>query len=344
MELPSLVLIGYNVLRSLGDLMNSKGIKKGGVIAAGRNVWSRYGHILKEVLENEGNKTSWIPVDNSTYEDVQKVEKEAQKKKANFIIGFGGGKSIDVAKLAAYKLRIPLISIPTNTAHDGIASPFASIRGLNKPYSITTKPPLIVVADLKLILKAPQRLISSGVGDIVAKLTAVRDWELGRDEKGEYFGEYSAKLALLSAKHVIEKAEMIGRMEVSGVRSLIEALISAGVAAGIAGSSRPCSGAEHLFSHALDVIAPDKGLHGEKVGIGAIMMAKLHKINWKEIKETLAKSKAPTSAYDIGLSKEEVIKALLLAPKLRPERYTILHKVKLDIRKAYDLASSVGVV
>ena len=35
------------------------------------------------------------------------------------------------------------------------------------------------------------------------------------------------------------------------VRVVVEALISAGVASCIAGSSRPCSGAEHLFSHAL---------------------------------------------------------------------------------------------
>ena len=57
-------------------------------------------------------------------------------------------------------------------------------------------------------------------------------------------------------------------------RVVVEALISAGVTSCIAGSSRPCSGSEHLFAHALDKLAP-VGLHGEKCGIGSIMVAKL---------------------------------------------------------------------
>ena len=48
-------------------------------------------------------------------------------------------------------------------------------------------------------------------------------------------------------------------------------------------SSRPASGSEHMFSHALDKIAPNIGLHGQKCGIGSIMMAKLQGQDWKKI-------------------------------------------------------------
>lgn len=344
MELPSQILVGSDVLSDLPHLMSSKGLYRKGVIASGENVWQMYGQKMMNILKKEGYDIRWVPVPTPSLESVERVEKEAEIRSAGFIIGFGGGKSIDVAKLAAYKLKVPLISVPTTASHDGIASPFASIHGTEKPYSFSTKPPLIVVADTNLILKAPKRLISSGVGDVIAKLTAVKDWELGRDEKGEYYGEYSAKLALLSARHIMMSAKKVGELKEEGIRNLIEALISAGVAAGIAGSSRPCSGSEHLFSHALDVIAPGKGLHGEKVGLGTIMMAKLHGMNWTEIAETLRRAGTPVSALQIGISREEVIEALLLAPKLRPERYTILHKLKLSREEAYELASSTGVL
>lgn len=344
MELPSQILLGSDVLSDLPHLMLSKGLCRRGVIASGENVWKMYGQRMMKVLEKEGYDVDWVPIPTPTLESVERVEREAEARSAGFIIGFGGGKSIDVAKLAAYKLKLPLISVPTTASHDGIASPFASIHGMEKPYSFSAKPPLIVVADISLILRAHKRLISSGVGDVVAKLTAVKDWELGRDEKGEYYGEYSAKLALLSAQHIMMSAEKVGRMEEEGIRNLMEALISAGVAAGIAGSSRPCSGSEHLFSHALDVIAPGRGLHGEKVGLGTIMMAKLHGMDWVKIVETLKKAGTPVNAPQIGISKKEVIKALLLAPKLRPERYTILHKLKLNEDEAYELASSTGVL
>jgi len=128
------------------------------------------------------------------------------------------------------------------------------------------------------------------------------------------------------------------------VRVIVEALISAGVASCIAGSSRPCSGAEHLFSHALDRLAPGVGLHGEKCGIGAIMMAKLQGQDWKKIVKTLKNLGAPTTAKKIGLSPDILAKALTIAQDLRPERYTILKEVDMTFKKAIELAKSTKVL
>jgi glycerol-1-phosphate dehydrogenase [NAD(P)+] len=143
---------------------------------------------------------------------------------------------------------------------------------------------------------------------------------------------------------VEDEAANIGRRNEEGVRGLVEALISAGVAAGIAGSSRPCSGAEHLFSHALDRIAPGKGLHGEKTGLGAIMMARLHGMDWERIRKSLSEAGAPTTARALGLSDDEVVEGILAAPSVRPERYTILHKLTLDASQARALAKETGVI
>jgi len=88
----------------------------------------------------------------------------------------------------------------------------------------------------------------------------------------------------------------------------VEALISAGVASCIAGSSRPCSGAEHLFSHAVDKLEPGVGLHGEKCGIGTIMIAKLQGQDWEKIVKTLKGVGVPTTAKEIGL-KFKVLKS-----------------------------------
>jgi glycerol-1-phosphate dehydrogenase [NAD(P)+] len=128
------------------------------------------------------------------------------------------------------------------------------------------------------------------------------------------------------------------------VRDLVEGLISTGVAAGIAGSSRPCSGSEHLFSHYLDRLAPDKGLHGEKCGIGTIMMAKLHGIDWKRVRTALKNVGAPVEASQIGVGDSMVIESLTEASKIRPERYTILSKKGLTTKGAALLAKSTGVI
>ena len=258
------------------------------------------------------------------------------------IVGVGGGRSVDIAKMIAFNLRRPFVSIPTSASHDGIASPFVSIRG-DKPHSVVASTPLGVFVDIDVIKKAPRKLLASGCGDLVANLIAVRDWELGRDKTGEYFGRYAANLASMSANIIMENSYVFAKKGLD-VRVVVEALISAGVASCIAGSSRPCSGAEHLFSHALDKLAPGVGLHGEKCGIGSIMMAKLQGQDWKKFAKTLKDVGAPITAKEIGLDSKTLAKALVIAQDLRPERYTILKEIKMTPKKAIELAKSTRVL
>ncbi|MGQ9718552.1 MAG: NAD(P)-dependent glycerol-1-phosphate dehydrogenase [Nitrososphaerales archaeon] len=344
MELPSRILVGYDVIQELGSFLKDLGLGQKVLIISGANVKDLVGKIVGESLSSFGLSCLWHPINSATIDHVKRAVDVAKSQQVNAIIGLGGGKSVDVAKLSSYYASLPLISVPTSASHDGIASPFASIKGLEKPFSMVAKPPIGILADITLIANAPKRLLASGCGDLIAKITAVKDWELARDEKGEYFGKYAGSLALLSANLVIEESEEIGRGGKDGVRDVVEALISAGVAAGIAGSSRPCSGSEHLFSHALDILAPNTGLHGERCGIGTIIMAKLHGLPWEKIAFSLKNVHAPTTARELGINPDLIIDAILLAPCVRPERYTILHKLVLDRKSIIDLAKSVGII
>jgi len=273
---------------------------------------------------------------------IKNTQNDVKKDKNDLIIGIGGGRSVDIAKMIAFNLKKPFVSMPTAASHDGIASPFVSVRG-DKPHSFVATAPLGVFVDIDIIKKAPKRLLASGCGDLVANIIAVRDWELGRDKTGEYFGRYSANLASMSAKILMENSAVYAKKGLD-VRVIVEALISAGVASCIAGSSRPCSGAEHLFSHALDQLAPGVGLHGEKCGIGAIMIAKLQGQDWKKIAKTLKNVGAPTTAKKIGLKQKTLAKALTMAQELRPERYTILKEINMTEEKAIKLAKSTKII
>jgi glycerol-1-phosphate dehydrogenase [NAD(P)+] len=73
-------------------------------------------------------------------------------------------------------------------------------------------------------------------------------------------------------------------------------------------------------------------------------MAKLHDLDWKQIVKVLKNIEAPTTAEAIDTRKSDLVKALLLAQSLRPERYTILKKVKLDEQSALRLLEDVEVV
>lgn len=342
MELPRKVVVGDEIIRDMGNILEELEVGASALIVWGPNVKKIVGDELLESLEKKSFKINWEIVGPSTFQEVERISKLTKKTRASFLIGVGGGRSIDIAKLSSFNSRIPFVSVPTSASHDGISSPFASVKGLDRPYSIVAKPPIAIVADISVISKAPFKLLESGCGDLVSKRTAVRDWELSHEKTGEYFGGYSANLALLSADLVIDNASSISTQAQDAVRVVVEALISAGVAAGIAGSSRPCSGSEHLFSHAMDIVAPGKGMHGEKCGMGSIMMAKLHGLDYVQIRDALSLIGCPIKASEIGATSDEVVKALLHARDIRKERYTILNETNLTDETARSLAKDVG--
>lgn len=346
MELPRKILVGDNVISELGnfiiDITNRR--ISSVIIISGETVRTKIEDNIKKSFEKSHIRNYWFIRKDASFETVSRIKIEIEELTPDIILGIGGGKSVDVGKMIAYSIKKPFISIPTSASHDGISSPFVSLKGSNKPHSIKVNTPIGILADIKLISEAPTRLLSSGCGDLIGKLTAVKDWELARDDNNEYFGAYSAHLAKLSADIIMHKSKELLLNEY-GVRTIIEALISAGVAAGIAGSSRPCSGSEHLFSHALEYITDGNcGLHGERVGLGTIIMSKLYGMDFEGIIEVLENVKAPVKANQINLTDKDVVQSLLIAQDLRPERYTILSKTKLDKKSAYELAKSSKVI
>jgi len=341
MELPRKILIGENNISGIGEFLAGLSNPRKVSLVSGDKVRKITDKKISSSLTDSRIKYVWHRSTSNEEQAANKTLSEIKKDKSDLIIGIGGGRSVDIAKMIAFTLKKSFVSIPTSASHDGIASPFVSIRG-DKPYSIIATAPLGVFVDIAILKKAPRRLLASGCGDLMAKVTAVRDWELARDNVGEYFGTYAANLASMSAKIVIDNSKDFKKNP--DVRMIVEALISSGVAACIAGSSRPCSGAEHLFSHAVDHLKPGVGLHGEKCGIGAILIAKMQGQDWKKIIQMLKNVGAPTTAKEIGLESDVLAQALTIAQSLRPERYTILSQKKMTTKKAIELAETTGVL
>jgi len=332
------------VIERIAEISQRLGFTDSALIVTGSKTGEIAGKTVKAILESEGLRVETLRVESATMWDVRAVEERIKTLKPQVVLGVGGGTKIDIAKLSSARQGTPFISVPTTASHDGIASPLSSIKGLEKPYSVMAQAPIAIVADTNVIKQAPFRLVASGCGDVIAKFTAVRDWKLAHEEVGEYYGEYAASLALMSAELVIQNAKHIRPENEEGLRVLLEALISCGVAMSIAGSSRPCSGAEHLFSHALDMIKPNSSMHGERCGVGTIMMAYLHGADWERIQETLKTVGAPTNAEELGLTEDEVVEALYMAPSVRPERYTILNKLKLSLEECRRIARETEVI
>lgn len=342
MELPRLIEIGENNINDFGKFLISLNKPKKVSLIAGTNVQKILKKKIEKSLKIKKIQFIWHTSIDNQIESLNQIQKDVKKDNSDLIAGIGGGRSVDTAKLISYNLGKPFVSLPTAASHDGMASPFVSVKS-DKPHSIVATAPMGVFVDIDIIKKAPAKLLASGCGDLIANIIAVKDWQLGHKKKKEYYGRYAADLALMSAKIVMENSSEFAKKGLDA-RVIVEGLISAGVASCIAGSSRPCSGAEHLVSHALDKLAPGIGLHGEKCGLGSIMIAKLQRQDWKKIVKTLKDVGAPTSAKQVGLKPDVIVKALMIAQDLRPERYTILKEIKMTEKRALNLAKSTGII
>jgi glycerol-1-phosphate dehydrogenase [NAD(P)+] len=324
MQFPRQVLAGHGVIAEIGKMAKDFELAGTGLVVTGPTTGGLAANIVKDHLTQEGYDVQTITVGEASRENLVKVEDAAKEAKASFLLGVGGGSKIDLAKFASCNMKKPFLSVPTSASHDGIASPRASIKDGGNSLSLNASVPLGVVADTALIVKAPYRLLSSGCADVISNTTAILDWELAERLRGEFFSSSAANLAKYAAESIIENAAAIKPNLEDSVWVAIRPVIISGIAMAVASSSRPTSGSEHMFSHVLDKIAPGKALHGEQCGVGSIMMMYLHGGDWQRIREALRLIGAPTSAEELGVTREQIVEALVHANEIRKDRYTIL--------------------
>jgi len=324
MNFPRQVIAGHACIDQLGTICADFELRGTGLVVTGKTTGALAGKAVRESLEGKHFDVQEIEVGEATQQNLVKVEEVTKDVKASFLLGLGGGSKIDLAKLASANMKIPFISIPTAASHDGIASPRASIKDGGNSLSLNASVPMGIIADTELIVKAPYRLLAAGCADVISNTTAILDWQLAQRLRSDDFSSSAAMAAKYSAESIIENASLIKPNLEESVWVCIRPIIISGISMAIAGSSRPTSGSEHMFSHYLSKIAPGKALHGELCGVGSIMMMYLHGGDWNRLRNALAMVGAPTTAEELGVSKEQLIEALVHAHEIRKDRYTIL--------------------
>ena len=338
MVLPRIVVTGPGVLEQLPAVIAELDLPERGLIVCDSNTLKIAGREVNEYLEIGGHQMKKIVVEGANSQELLRVEDAVDG--IDFLIGVGGGRPIDLAKQAGFNKNIPFVSIPTAASHDGFGSARSSIRQAGRKTSMQAIPPLAVVADTSIISKAPKRLLGAGVGDIISNQTAVLDWRLD-DQKADY-SEYAAALSEMAAQLVEDGIEKVASGTEEGVRLVVKALISSGVAMSIAGTSRPASGGEHKFSHWLDANSDNPALHGEQCGLGSIVTMYLHGGDWEKIRDTLKAVNAPINSKGLGMDDSMVLSAFINSKEIRPQRTTILDKT--EPKSIEEAALATGVI
>lgn len=275
---------------------------------------------LKQSLSQQGIEAAvWLEVDSHDLEFAAARFIELQKS-VTAIVGLGGGKALDIAKYVAFLARRSCYAVPTSLSNDGFCSPNSSLLVRGRRRSLPSALPRGVIVDTGVCREAPRELTLSGVGDLVAKFTAVRDWKLAFHATGETVNDFAALLSDGSIHAFCSHPSF----DDEGIRLLAIGLIMNGISMEIAGSSRPASGSEHLISHALDAVSHRPRLHGLQVGVAAYLVSHLQGENTARIAEVLEVTGFWQAITDDPFHRAEWKEAIQRAPSMKDNFHTIL--------------------
>jgi glycerol-1-phosphate dehydrogenase [NAD(P)+] len=330
---PLSIDVRRGAIQDLGKLLADRRIATEGRVAVA--VGPGQGDAIAADIAPTLGSAEVFKVDGGTVDEAVALSSKLRGGSYEALVGIGGGKTIDVAKYAATLAGIPMVSVATNLSHDGICSPVASLEHDKGKGSFGVALPIAMVVDLDYVRAAPERLVRSGVGDVISNLSAVADWELSHSEQGDPIDRLALTLSRTAAEALIYQPRSIESDEFLTV--LAEGLVLSGMSMSCAGSSRPSSGGDHEILHAVDALYPGTANHGELAGIGALFCFFLRLRYLGEdagrarvVAECLARHKLPLVPSHIGLTEEQFARAVLHAPGTRPGRYTILEHLGLD--------------
>ena len=270
---------------------------------------------------------------------------KARRAGADGIVAIGGGRCLDVAKLAAARAGVTVIAVPTQLSHDGICSPVAVVPDASgTAQSVGAVAPRFVYIALPTLMGAPPESVGAGLGDLLANPLALRDWALaaehGLDQPDQRAWDLSVESFERVKSHLDSDVTTMAR-DPGFLRSLADALVMSGMAMICAGTSRPASGAEHEVSHAIDQRFRGRALHGAQVAFGCVFSVALYGEDTSAFRERLARLDLPQHPGELSLSEDDTVELLLAAPETRPGRFTILEDANLDEAKARALVRSI---
>ncbi|SEH38440.1 glycerol-1-phosphate dehydrogenase [NAD(P)+] [Ruminococcus flavefaciens] len=285
---------------------------------------------IMDISSDFGN-AEIVAMKSASFDEAVSIAKKVCVEDVKVIIGIGGGRVLDTAKYAAHISKAVYICMPTSLSNDSLASPFSVLETYGKARkTLTCKIPTAIIVDTNMIINAPEGQTLSGIGDTIAKHTALFDWKLSASKTNSRVDDFAYALSRMSYDSVYHCDEKDMKNRVF-IRILSRALVMGGLAMEIAGSSRPCSGSEHLFAHAIEEYYPDvKISHGLAVALGSIPACIFQGQTPQGLLDFFRTYKLDINPKSYGITEDMFADMWDKARTVRTGRITILDDIKLD--------------
>ena len=276
---PACVLRGQNALAQAGDAIARLG--KRPLIVGGSNSLAAAQPYLQPILQQQQLQSAETAYGKDCSEiSLETLRAAVQTHQADFIIGVGGGKALDSAKLLAHQCQIPIVTIPTSAATCAAWTALSNIYSEQGAfqYDVTlARCPDLLILDYGLIQTAPQRTLVAGIGDAIAK------WYEASVSSG-----HSEQTMIISAvqqarilRDILFQKSAIALIEPGSEtwQEVTDAVVLlAGVIGGIGGAQCRTVAAHAVHNGLTHLLASHGTLHGEKVAYGILVQLRLEEM------------------------------------------------------------------
>lgn len=225
--------------------------------------------------------------------------------KADMIVGVGGGKALDTAKLLAHNARCPIATIPTSAATcaawTALSNVYSDAGAFQYDVALPRCPDLLVL-DYGLIATAPQRTLVAGIGDALAK------WYEASVSSG-----HSDRTLIIAA---VQQARVLRDILFQKARPALDApgsetwrdvvdasVLMAGVIGGLGGAQCRTVAAHAVHNGLTQLPQSHHVLHGEKVAYGILVQLRLEELIQGNRLAAAARQQLLPLYDDIGLPK-----------------------------------------
>jgi glycerol-1-phosphate dehydrogenase [NAD(P)+] len=237
-----------------------------------------------------------------------------------------------------------LILVPTILSVDAPFTKAVGVRVNHRVRYLGEVFPDHLLVDFALLRQAPPRLNRAGVGDLLSIYTALSDWRLAAQAKGERFDEAIAAESQALLERLLAGAAEIRDCTEAGLRLLAELYAGEVRLCEQMGNSRPEEGSEHYFGYCLEALTKKHLLHGELVALAVLLTASYQDQPIEPILDFLRAVQVEYRPDRIGVTDDEVLRTLLALPYyLREERqlgYGIYHHLGMNDGRANDLLAA----
>jgi glycerol dehydrogenase len=291
---PSKYIQGPGAVAEVGQYAAEMG--KSALVVGGKTALGVVQETLLDSLNKAGVKTRVeIFRGESSWEEIRRLTELAKAAEANVVIGVGGGKALDTAKVVGRDSGARWISVPTTVATNAACSAVAVIyspQGVFEEYVFLPRNPDLVVGDTSIFIQNPARMLVVGMGDALAAW--IEGETCAMTAKPNFAKGTATGAALAIAKLCYETLTTYGldamrAAEVHAATPAYEKVVEAVLLMGALGFESTGLAGAHAIHNGFTVLEETHPLsHGEKVAFGVLSTLVLENRPKSQIDQVLA--------------------------------------------------------